>query len=87
MEPALLNHHVVVAYTTTQPPSKYEEEFVFVSVKLGMTSSPTFSTADWAENCLPVSAALIMWRKGVPGIASPVTQPTDRAAMVSSIPD
>jgi hypothetical protein len=51
-----------------------------------MTSSPALSTADRAENRLPVSAALVMWRKGVPGIASPVSQATDRAAMVSSIP-
>jgi hypothetical protein len=31
MEPALLNHHVVVAYTTPDAPSKYEGEFVFLS--------------------------------------------------------
>ena len=34
MEPALLNHHVVVAYTTADASSKYEGEFVFVSAGL-----------------------------------------------------
>jgi len=33
------------------------------------------------------SAAVIMWQKDVPGIASPVSQATDHAAMVSSISD
>jgi hypothetical protein len=32
MEPALLNHQAVVAYTTANAPSKYEGEFVFASV-------------------------------------------------------
>jgi hypothetical protein len=31
-EPALLNDHVLVAYTTADAPSEYEGEFVFVSV-------------------------------------------------------
>ena len=30
--PALLYHHVVVAYTTADASSEYEGEFVFVSV-------------------------------------------------------
>jgi hypothetical protein len=31
-EPALLNYHVMVAYTTAYASSEYEGEFVFVSV-------------------------------------------------------
>jgi hypothetical protein len=84
-EPALVNLDVMVAYTTADAASEDKGEFGFVSVRVRRPARRVPVLLTGRENRPPVSAAGIMWRKYVLGIASPLSHETDRAAMVSHL--